>query len=74
MISLYLCIVIILLMIAYAGIEGTLRVFVYLDLMLRYSLVRIKMYFMKKKLEKELMVFKNGDWKSFAEVREDDKQ
>jgi len=52
--GLYFTLLIIVLMIAYAGVEGTLRVFVYLDLQLRYAWVRTRMWFMKKRLEKNL--------------------
>lgn len=41
-------------MIAYAGIEGTLRVFAWLDLQIRYIPLRIKIELMKRKLKKEL--------------------
>jgi len=54
LISLYLCILILIGMIAYAGIEGTMRVFVYLELQLKYLGIRIQMYFMKRKLERQL--------------------
>jgi len=74
MIALYICVLIIVLMIAYAGIEETIRVFGYLDLQLRFAFVRFRMYLMRKKLEKELMIFRDGQWKSFNEVREDDQK
>ena len=54
LISLYLCILILIGMIAYAGIEGTMRVFVYLELQLKFLGIRIQLYFMKRKLEKQL--------------------
>jgi hypothetical protein len=54
MISLYLTMLIVLGMIAYAGIEGTMRVFTYIELTLRYRLIRLQMYFMKRKLERQL--------------------
>lgn len=53
-VSIYLTLIIILLMIAYAGVEGTMRVFTYLDLTLRYQVVKIQMRWMKWKLEKQL--------------------
>ena len=74
MIALYLCVAIIVLMIAYAGVEATLRVFAYIDIMLRWQWVRLRMYFMKKRLERDLMVYKNGEWKSFNEVKNDDRK
>jgi hypothetical protein len=54
--SLYLTITIVACMIIYAGVEGTLRVFVYLDLQLRYAYVRIRMWMMKKQLENQLVL------------------
>ncbi len=74
MIALYLCVAIIVLMIAYAGVEATLRVFAYIDIMLRWQWVRLRMHFMKKRLEKDLMVYKNGEWKSFNEVKTNDRK
>ena len=74
MIALYLCVAIVILMIAYAGVEATLRVFAYIDIMLRWQWVRLRMYFMKKRLERDLMVYKNGEWKSFNEVQNDDRK
>ena len=74
MIALYLCVAIIVLMIAYAGVEATLRVFAYIDIMLRWQWVRLRMYFMKKRLERDLMVYKNGEWKSFNEAKTNDRK
>lgn len=45
---------ILLLMIAYAGFEGTLRVFTYLELQIKYAYVRILMWNMKRKLKAQL--------------------
>jgi len=41
-------------MVAYAGVEGTMRLFVYMDLELRYFVIKLRMWRMKKQLEKEL--------------------
>ena len=54
LISLYLCTLILIGMIAYAGIEGTMRVFVYLELQIKYLWIKIQMYFMKRRLQKQL--------------------
>jgi len=73
MTSFYLCALIICILIAYAGIDETMRLFVYLDLQLRFAYVRIRMYFMKKSLEKQLSQYKKGEWKSFIqEVKQND--
>ena len=74
MIALYLCVAIVVLMIAYAGVEATIRVFAYIDITLRWQWVRLRMYFMKKRLVRDLMVYKNGEWKSFNEVKNDDRK
>jgi len=54
--SLYLTITIVACMTLYAGVEGTLRIFVYLDLQLRYAYVKFRMWTMKKQLEKQLVL------------------
>ena len=54
LISLYLCTLILIGMIAYAGIEGTMRVFVYLELQIKYLWIKIQLYFMKRRLQKQL--------------------
>lgn len=56
MIGLYLTITIIVLLVAYAGFENTIRLFAYIDLQLRFIPLRIKMELMKKKLEKQLLI------------------
>lgn len=55
LIGFYLTIVILALMVAYAGVEGTMRVFTYLDLQLRYAWIRIKMELMRRKLKSQLV-------------------
>ena len=63
LIGLYLTILIIAGMIWYAGVEGTLRVFVYIELTIKYLVVKIQMYFMKRKLERQLGLPSNfGDF------------
>ena len=46
-------------MIAYAGVDGTMRVFTYLDLSIKYAIVRVRMYFMGRRLRKQLIKIKN---------------
>ena len=62
MLGLYLVVAIVLLCIAYAGVEETMRLFVYLDLQLRFAWVRFRMMLMRRKLKRQLD-------KSFAEYR-----
>ena len=62
MLGLYLVVAIVLLCIAYAGVEETMRLFAYLDLQLRFAWVRLRMMLMRRKLRRQLN-------KSFAEYR-----
>ena len=62
MVGLYLVVAIVLLLIAYAGVEETMRLFAYLDLQLRYAWIRFRMMLMRRKLRRQLN-------KSFAEYR-----
>jgi len=55
MLGLYLVVAVVLLCIAYAGPEETMRLFAYLDLQLRYAWVRFRMYLMRRKLEQQLI-------------------
>ena len=54
MVATYLVILIIICMIAYAGVEGTLRLFAYMDLELRFTWVKVRLWMMKRKLRKQL--------------------
>ena len=59
MITFYLLVLILILMIAYAGVDGAMRVFVYLDLSIKYAIVRVRMYFVGRRLRKQLIKIKN---------------
>jgi hypothetical protein len=50
----YLLIAIISMMIAYAGFEGTMRVFTYLDLQIRYQYIMFITWRIKRKLKRQL--------------------
>ena len=54
MLGLYLVVAIVLLCVAYAGPEETMRLFAYLDLQLRYAWVRFRMVLMRRKLKRQL--------------------
>jgi len=41
-------------MVWYAGFDGTMRLFQYIDVQLQYAVIRFKMRRMQRKLEKEL--------------------
>ena len=55
MLGVYLIITVVILLVAYAGPEETMRLFAYMDLQLRYAWVRFKMYLMRRKLEQQLI-------------------
>ena len=55
MIGFYLTFLICILLVAWGGVEETMRLFSYLDLQLRYAWVRFRMYLMRKKLEQVLI-------------------
>ena len=54
MLSFYILAVVLLLVVAYAGVEETLRVIRYVDLTINYQIIRFKMWRLKRKLEREL--------------------
>ena len=55
MIGLYLVVAIVLLLIAYAGVDETMRLFAYVDLQLRYAWVRFRMMMLRRKLKQQLI-------------------
>ena len=50
----YALIAIVMLMIAYAGFEGTMRVFVYIELQIKYAYIKFIMWRMGRKLKRQL--------------------
>lgn len=71
LIGFYLTIVIVALMVAYAGVEGTMRVFSYLDLQVRYAFIRLQMKSMEWKLKRQL-VKDTESYKKFLEEYNND--
>lgn len=63
-IGLYVLLIILIMLIAYAGFDETLRLFAYLDLQVRYAIIRFKMKRMQRKLEKQLGL-PAKDWEEF---------
>lgn len=55
MVGLYVLVAIVILMIAYAGVEETLRVFAYMDLQLRFAVLRLRMKWMGWNLRRQLV-------------------
>lgn len=64
--SMYLTFLILFSLIAYAGIDEFMKIITYLDLNFRFFMVKIQMYFMKKKLQKELNVSLKK-WETYLE-------
>lgn len=71
LLGVYFFLVIILLMIAYGGVEGTLRVFAYLDLQFRFAIVKIRMFFLERKLRKRLLKDTEDYTKLIKEINDD---
>ena len=67
MLAFYLMVLILIGMIWYAGYEGTMRVFAYWDLNLRYAWIRVRMWQMKRRLERDLHLHRSD----FSSVLED---
>lgn len=63
-IGLYVLLIILIMLVAYAGFDETLRLFAYLDLQVRYAIIRFKMKRMQRKLEKQLGL-PAKDWEEF---------
>ena len=55
MLGIYVVITLIVLMIAYAGMEETMRLFAYADLVIRYQWIKFRTFMMRRKLEQQLI-------------------
>ena len=73
MLGLYVVVAIVILCVAYAGIDETIRLFAYLDLQLRYTWVRFRMYLMRRKLEQQLIRDLPEYNKLIKELKKDDR-
>ena len=73
MLGVYVVITIVLLLVAYAGTEETMRLFAYMDLQLRYAWVRFRMYLMRRKLEQQLIKDLPDYNKLIKELKKDDR-
>ena len=73
MLGAYVVITVVLLLVAYAGPEETMRLFAYVDLHLRYAWVRFKMYLMRRKLEQQLIKDLPEFNKLIKELKKDDR-
>ena len=72
MLGIYLSFTIIILMIAYAGMEATMRVFAYVDIMVRWQWVQFRMFMMRRKLEQQLIKDLPNFNKVIKEMKEHD--
>ena len=55
MLGLYVLITCFILLVTYAGMEETVRLFAYIDLVIRYQWVKFRMLMMRRKLEQQLI-------------------
>jgi hypothetical protein len=62
--GLYVLLIVLAMLIAYAGFDETLRIFAYLDLQVRYLLIRMQMKQMQRKMERELKL-PAKDWEDY---------
>ena len=72
MLGVYLIVAVVILCVAYAGVEETMRLFAYLDLHLRYSWIRFKMMLLRRKLKQQLIKDLPEYKKIIKELSEDD--
>jgi hypothetical protein len=54
MLGFYFLFLVLICLIAYGGYENTMRLFAYIDLQIRFAWVRLRMYFMMRKLKRQL--------------------
>lgn len=74
MIAFYFCVIIFLVLVAYAGLDETMRLFAYLDLQLRFAWVRTRMFFMRKTLERQLSQYRKESYEAFIKETEQNDQ
>ena len=55
MLGLYVLITCFILLVAYAGMEETVRLFAYIDLVIRWRWVQFRMFMMRRKLVQQLI-------------------
>jgi len=73
MLGIYVIGTVIVLMVAYAGMEETMRLFSYVDLMIRWQLIQFRMFMMKRKLEQQL-IKDLPDYNKFIKELKDDQR
>lgn len=60
----YIVLIVFIAAVAIGGYESTLRLVRYIELSIRYEIVKVRMWFIKRKLEKELGI-PPRDWSDF---------
>ena len=55
MLGIYVLITCFILLVAYSGMEETIRLLAYIDLVIRYQWIKFKMFMMRRKLEQQLI-------------------
>jgi len=60
----YVLVAFLLILVAYAGWEETMRLIAFAELQVKYAYVKVRMYRMKRKLERELNL-PAKDWSDF---------
>jgi len=71
MVGIYLTTLILVALFVYAGYENTMRLFNYADLELRYFVIRVKMWMMRRKLEKQLNLPTSNFKAQFKDLTDD---
>jgi hypothetical protein len=61
-------------MVAYAGVEETMRLFAYVDLMIRWQWIQFRMFMMRRKLEQQLIKDLPDYNKLIKELKKDDQR
>jgi hypothetical protein len=74
MLGIYVIITLIVLMVAYAGMEETMRLFAYVDLVIRYQWIKFRMFLMRRKLEQQLIKDLPDYNKLIKELKKDDQR
>jgi len=71
MIGLYLTVLIVVCLIAYGGMEETMRLFYYVDLRLRFIWIQFRMLLMRERLKRDLKKHRLEYKKLFKEIKDD---
>lgn len=73
MLGFYVVFGVIICFICYAGTEETIRFFAFVDIHIRYSIVKVKLYFLKQKIKRQLSK-DLGDYSNLIKELKDDQR